>query len=164
MHDKTQQLTSRGFNKTLSTRAITIYTSIYKATRIPNHTDDIIIEVDNITKNKENSISGSIYDGVDIATQEKKNSISGITINIYDASGQIGENNKLVNNSGCNNINDNNNISGLDNEENTPGGVNCENNIKLLQSVDSYPLNLQTEIPEIQILRLRGGVNCARLN
>jgi hypothetical protein len=136
----------------MTTRVNTIYNSIYKATSIPRlniistDSDDSISEVNNITKNEEN-------DGVDIATQEKKNSISGITINIYDASGQIGMNNNLVNNSTvCNNINENNNNTSVLNEENTPGEVNSESK---LESVDSYPLNIQTEIPR---LRLRGGV------
>jgi hypothetical protein len=77
--------------------------------------------VENVTEKEENSI---IYDGIDIATLEKKNSISG-TINIYDASGHIRENdNKLVNNNGCNNINDNHNNNTCElNEENTPGEV-----------------------------------------
>jgi hypothetical protein len=163
---QTKKLTARGLFKNVSTRANTIY-SIYKAKWIPNTDTNAstnanaklniinnnINGVNNVTEKEENSI---IYDGIDITTQEKKNSISG-TINIYDTSGQIGENdNKLVNNNGCNNINDNhnNNTSEL-NEENTPGEVKCENNTKLFESVDSYPMNLQMEIP---ILRLRGGV------
>jgi hypothetical protein len=74
---------------------------------------------------------------------------------LVDRSGRTTK--KKVNNSTVfNNINDNNNnISGLDNEENTPCEVNCENNNKLLESFDLYLMNLQTEIP---ILRLRGGV------
>jgi hypothetical protein len=73
------------------------------------------------------------------------------TINIYEASEvdniTLGENNNLVNNSTvCTNINDiNNNIKVLY-EENTPGEVNRK--IELLESVDSYALNLQTEIPK----------------
>jgi hypothetical protein len=98
--------------------------------------DKIISGVDNITKNEENSISGSL----------SVNSIDS-TIKIYEAGVGIitlGENkNNLVNYSiGTTNINDNNNnFSGLGNKENTPGEVNSENNIKLLESVDSYPRN-----------------------
>jgi hypothetical protein len=77
----------------------------------------------------------------------------------------LGVNNSTV----CTNINDihyNKNISVQ--EENTPGEVNIK--IKLLEeSVDSYPLNLQTENLEksresirsdtvTPILRLRGGL------
>jgi hypothetical protein len=80
------------------------------------------------------------------------------TINIYDdktISGvdniiQNGENKNLVNNSTVSpNINDNNNnISALDSEENrnTPGEEDIRAKAKL-KSVDSYPLNLRTEIP-----------------
>jgi ABC-type transporter Mla maintaining outer membrane lipid asymmetry ATPase subunit MlaF len=88
--------------------------------------------------------SDTNINGVNIATQKKKNSISDSMINIYDASGLIGENNNLFNNSTvCTNINDiNKNISELD-EENTPDEVNIK--IKIVEeSVDLYPLSLQT--------------------
>jgi hypothetical protein len=117
---QTQQLTARGLIESVSTRANNIYTSIYKATCIPRlniistDTDDSISEVDNITKNEENSISVG---------------------NIYEASGvadiTLGENNNVINNStGSIIINDNNNnISGM--EENTPGGGEQKIKIKI---------------------------------
>jgi hypothetical protein len=101
---QTQQLTARGLIKSVSTRANTIYTSIYKATYIPNRLNIIntdtknINGVDNIIQNEENSISvGNIYEASGVA---------GIT---------LGENNNVINNStGSININDNNNnISGM---------------------------------------------------
>jgi hypothetical protein len=199
---QTQQLTARGLIKSVSTRAINIYSSIYKATRIPNTTSidtkastDTIAKlniinnningIDNVTEKEENSsISPSVnsidstikiyeaggVDNIDLVNNsDEENSISGSllvnstdsTTNIYEVGGvdsvTLGENNnKSVNNSGCNNINDNNNNTSVLNEENTPGEVNSENN-KLLESVDSYPLNLQTEISEnaTTMLRLR---------
>jgi hypothetical protein len=183
---QTQHLTARGLIKTMRTRATNIYTSIYRATVIPNTTSidtnastdtnaklNIINKningVDNVTEKEENSISISlsvnsidstikIYEagGVDnidlVNNSNEENSISGSllvkstdsTIKIYEAGGvdsiTLGENNnKLVNNStGCNNINDNNNNTSVLNEENTPGEVNSENKLEL---VDSYPLN-----------------------
>jgi hypothetical protein len=150
-------------------RATTIYNSISinKATNIPNRLN---INSTDTNKNNNNNINGIAND---IQNEENSISVTSIdnTINIYDdntISGvdnitEIGENNNLVNNStDSTNINDNNNnISG-----NTPG----EENITA-ESVDSYPLNLRTEITncteneaipstdtDIPILRLRGGL------
>jgi hypothetical protein len=120
------------------------------------------------TNAKLNIINNNI-NGVDNVIQRNSILVHSIdnTINIYDNTitgvdnnVTLGENNnKLVNNSGCNNINDNNNNTSVLNKEKTSGEVNFENNIKLLESVDSYPLNLQTEISENTLmLRLRGGV------
>jgi hypothetical protein len=160
---QTQQLTARGLSKTISKRASNIYNNVYKATYIPRLNIISTDTDDSTTKNEENSISGSL----------SVNSIDS-AIKIYEAGGvdiiTLGEsNNKLVNNSTvCNNINDKNNNTSVLNEENTPGEVNSENNnLKLLESVDSYPLNLQTETSENEacrtanatpMLRLRGGV------
>jgi hypothetical protein len=65
-------------------------------------------------------------------------------IKIYEAGGV--DNIYLVNNSNvCNNSNDNNNISGLGKEENTPGEVN---------SADSYVGNQSSLSPGDLIYRL----------
>jgi hypothetical protein len=149
---QTQHLAMRGLIESVSTRVNTIYNRIYKATFIPNRRN---------IKSNDNSSDNDI-NGVDIFTENEGNNnlanSSDNNIIIYDASGvdniiQIGENINLVNNiTVCININDN--ISVLDGEENTPGEVNSKLKLEL-ESVDSYPLNLQTEIP---ILRRRGGV------
>jgi hypothetical protein len=128
---QTQHLAARGLIETISTRATTIYNSIYKATFIPNMMD--------INSNDNNNNNNNNINGVDnvIENEENNNLVNSSDNNsiiIYDASGvehiiQIGENNNLVNNSTVctTNINDiNNNFSGLDSEENrnTPGEVN----------------------------------------
>jgi hypothetical protein len=167
---QTRQLTARGFIKALITRATSI---IYDSMNFKK-TNSIDTNVSTDRNAKLNIINNNI-NGVDNVTEKKENSISSSlpvnsidsTIKIYEAGGlqttdlvnnsisgsgvdstTLGENNKLFNNSGCTNINDNNNNNNKTcevNEENTPGEVKCENII--LESVDSYPMNLQTEIP-----------------
>jgi hypothetical protein len=148
-------LSARGLIKSVSTRGINMYSSIYKATRIPNTTsidtkastytiaklniiNNNINGVDNVTEKEENSSISPSVNSIDstikiyeacgvgnidlVNNSDEENSISGSllvnstnsTTNIYEVGGvgsvTLGENNNpLVNNSGCNNTNDNDN-------------------------------------------------------
>jgi hypothetical protein len=77
---QTQQLTARGLIKALSTRANTIYTRIYKATRIPNTTSNNTNGITD-TNAKLNIINNNI-NGVVNVTEKEENSIS-ISLPIY---------------------------------------------------------------------------------
>jgi hypothetical protein len=81
---QTKQLTARGLIQSVSTRAINIYRSIYKAKWIPN-TTSINTNASTDTNAKLNIINNNI-NGVDNVMQKNTNLVNSIdnTINIYD--------------------------------------------------------------------------------